>query len=146
MMPLYAQIETIMTARSATLELASQHSAADIISALRLEGCRAVLVDRAPVFDKPTLLHALYQACGFPAYFGFNWDALSDALVEQADPSQQSGADASGARQHPLILIFQDFALLKTRSPDVAETFLDIVAEVNASTDGGLRQVSLIKR
>jgi hypothetical protein len=48
----------------------------DIISSLRNEGYLAVLVDRAPVFNKETLLHALYQSCVFPAYFGFNWDAL----------------------------------------------------------------------
>lgn len=144
-MPLYAQIETIMTAHSATLELASHHSAADIVSALRLEGCRAVLIDRAPVFDKPTLLHALYQACGFPAYFGFNWDALSDVLVEQADPSQPAGTEQSAERRLPLILLFQDFDLLGARSPDVAQTFLDIVTEVSAATEGGLRQVALVR-
>jgi RNAse (barnase) inhibitor barstar len=143
MTPLYAQIERILTARSATLELAAEHAVADIVSALQLEGCRAVIVDRAPVFDKQTLLHALYQACGFPAYFGFNWDALSDALSEQV---QQPETRLAGERHRPLILIFQDLDLLRTRSPDVAETYLDIVSEISEATGGGLRQVAFARR
>jgi RNAse (barnase) inhibitor barstar len=135
MMPLFEQIERILTARAATLKLASDRTAADIASALQLEGCRAVIVDHAPVFDKQTLLHALYQGCGFPAYFGFNWDALSDALAEQ-----------TGEGHRPLIMIFRDFDLLRTRTPDVAQTFLDIVADVNESTNGGLTLVMLAKR
>jgi RNAse (barnase) inhibitor barstar len=123
MMPLYAQIERILTARTATLELPEERPVADIVRALELEGCRVVLLDRAPVFDKETLLHAIYQGCGFPAYFGFNWDALSDALVEKV-----------GEESRPLVLIFQDFDLLGTRAPEVAKTFLDIVDEVGELT------------
>jgi RNAse (barnase) inhibitor barstar len=143
MTPLYAQIERILTTRSATLELPAEHAVADIVSALQLEHCRAVIVDRAPVFDKQTLLHALYQACGFPAYFGFNWDALSDALSEQV---QQPETRLAGEGHPPLILIFQDLDLLRTRSPDVAETYLDIVSEINEATGGGLRQVAFARR
>jgi RNAse (barnase) inhibitor barstar len=134
-MPLYAQIERILNARSATLDLPSDLPVATIVSALELEGCRVAVLDRAPVFDKDTLLHALYQGCGFPAYFGFNWDALTDALVEK-----------TGEEGCPLILIFQDFDLLGTRAPDVAQTFLDILDEVADRTEGTLVRLVCLKR
>lgn len=134
-MPLYAQIERILNARSAALELSSNLPVADIVSALELEGCRVAILDRAPVFDKDTLLHALYQGCGFPAYFGFNWDALSDALVEKI-----------GEESRPLILIFRDFDLLGARAPDVAQIFLDIFDEVADLTEGTLVRLVCLKR
>jgi RNAse (barnase) inhibitor barstar len=127
MMPLHDQIERILTAQSARLELPNDNPVADIVSALESEGCRVVILDRAPIFDKETLLHALYQGCGFPAYFGFNWDALTDALVEQVEEDSL-----------PLILIFQDFDLLRDRNPDVAQTFIDIIDEVSELTEGSM--------
>lgn len=32
--------------------------------------------------DKNELLETVYQACQFPTYFGFNWDALKDCLAD----------------------------------------------------------------
>jgi RNAse (barnase) inhibitor barstar len=155
MMPLHDQIERILTAQSARLELPNDNPVADIVSALESEGCRVVILDRAPIFDKETLLHAIYQGCGFPAYFGFNWDALTDALVEHVEeapggwsscqpshpgawrPSPALEASARRSRL-PLILIFQDFDLLRDRNPDVAQTFIDIIDEVSELTEGSM--------
>lgn len=143
MMPLYAQIETILTARPAILELTTDRPVADLVAGLALEGHRAVIVDRAPVFDKQTLLHALYQGCGFPAYFGFNWDALADALMGTlADPSDGN----RGAARPALILMFQDFDLLQTRDPEVAQTFLDIVSDIGERDPECLLRLVLLKR
>jgi RNAse (barnase) inhibitor barstar len=90
------------------------------ITALEAENWLVVQVDRAPVFNKETLLHALYQACKFHAYFGFNWDALHDVFN---DPSWLE-------EQHQgVILVFNDFALLKTRAPEVSETFLELTQD-----------------
>lgn len=135
MMPLNDQIERILTAGSARLELPNDNPVADIISALESEGCRVVILDRAPIFDKETLLHALYQGCGFPAYFGFNWDALTDALVEQVEEDRL-----------PLILIFQDFDLLRDRNPDVAQTFIGIIDEVSELTEGAMLRLVCLNR
>lgn len=77
-------------------------------------------VDRAPVFDKPTLLHALYQSCAMPAYFGFNWDALYDMLT-----------DFSWKPARGYVLVFRDFGLLQQRAPQEAQTFLQIVREAS---------------
>lgn len=97
-----------------------------MLRAIAADGTEAVWVDRAPVFDKPTLLHALYQALQLPAWFGFNWDALHDVLSERG-------------REEPFVLVFEDFRLLEERDPDSAATFVDIVESVAADPATGLR-------
>ncbi len=37
-------------------------------------------VDVTDIKSKEELLYSYYQAFNFPSYFGFNWDALYDAL------------------------------------------------------------------
>lgn len=104
-----------------------------LVQRLRDEGIDAVWVDRAPVFDKTSLLHALYQAVPFTGDFGFNWDALEDALFGPDDPAAP-----------PRVLVFQDFELLEERDPAAARVFLDIVrtvAENPASTLTGMVRV-----
>jgi hypothetical protein len=90
---------------------------------LRAAGWYAVTLDRAPVYDKNTLLHALYQSGEFPAYFGFNWDALADALVDFDWVGERKG----------IALIWRNPALLASRAPDVYAAFGEIVEEA-AST------------
>ena len=41
-------------------------------------------VDLTSVRNKSELLSALQAACGFPATFGHNWDALTDALQDMS--------------------------------------------------------------
>ena len=93
-------------------------------------GVDAVWVDRAPVFDRATLLHALYQALQLPAWFGFNWDALEECL-----------ADLNNADGKPFVLVFTDFEVLEERDPAAADTFLDIVHTVTAGSPGRFRGV-----
>jgi RNAse (barnase) inhibitor barstar len=102
----------------------------DLVGRLRADGLDAVWVDRAPVYDKVTLLHALYQALSLPGHFGFNWDALEDALFGPEDPESP-----------PRLLVFRDFELLEEREPATARVFLDIVrtvADNPASTLAGM--------
>jgi RNAse (barnase) inhibitor barstar len=113
-----AALETILGSSHPIIEVNAPLE--ELVEGLEGEGYFATLVDRAPVFNKETLLHALYQSCEMPAYFGFNWDALYDMLV---DFSWQS---AKG-----YVLIFKDFSLLEQRSPEVAETFLEILLEAS---------------
>ena len=98
-----------------------------VLGALRAQGLDPVWVDRAPVFDKTTLLHALYQSLQFPGWFGFNWDALADTLGEIAAENTA-----------PCILVFADFPLLESSDPESAAIFLDILSSV-ASEGGALR-------
>lgn len=104
--------------------LETSQSYKEVIQHLRSDGYFAILVDRAPVFNKDTLLHALYQSCVFPAYFGFNWDALKDILVDASWVSQ------SGQTYKGLVLVFRNFDVLEQRASSVAETFLSIIQDV----------------
>ena len=99
-----------------------------VLQKLQSEGVEGIWVDRAPVFDKATLLHALYQALQLPAWFGFNWDALADTLSADDDLT-------------PRALVFHDFALLEDRDPDTARIFLEIVEDVALSRGNNLRVV-----
>lgn len=100
----------------------------DVVARLRARGLDAVWVDRAPVFSKATLLHALYQSLALTADFGFNWDALEDALFGPDDPNAL-----------PRVLVFRDFGLLEERDPDSARTFVDIVDTVTDNPASTLR-------
>jgi len=99
-----------------------------VIRQLRDAGMDPVWVDRAPVYDRTTLLHALYQALHMPAWFGFNWDALADMLF---------GGDEED--ETPRVLVFHDFELLEARDPETAAVFLDIVESVASNPDSTLR-------
>jgi hypothetical protein len=45
-------------------------------------GWRCFYLDGRQISDKPTFLHALAAAAEFPAYFGHNWDALEESLLD----------------------------------------------------------------
>ncbi len=81
-------------------------------------GLHAMVIDRAQVFDKTTLLHALYQSCQLPAYFGFNWDALLDCLSDFGWHAAKGYA-----------LIVRNTEAIKTRNPDDWATFLEVVRD-----------------
>jgi hypothetical protein len=83
-------------------------------------GYAVLIVDRAPVFNKETLLHGIYQAGMFPAYFGFNWDALSDCLSDFSWFPYTKG----------IILVLQNAALLEARDNDSLVTLKEIIIEV----------------
>ena len=93
-----------------------------VLERLREEGIEGIWVDRAPVFDKATLLHALYQSLRLPAWFGFNWDALEECLGEMHT-------------RPPRALVFRDYALLEERDPESARTFMDIVQSAATRSD-----------
>ena len=91
-----------------------------LVDALHKADGYAVIIDRAPVFSKDTLLHALYQSCEFPKTFGFNWDALVDSL-----------SDFSWAEHKSYTLILKRPALLKERAPTDYETLLEVMQAVS---------------
>ena len=79
-------------------------------------GCFFGAIDSAPVFDKLSLMHALYQTCAMPAHFGFNWDALADSL------SDWSWLPATGH-----VLALRDPRPLRERAPADLRVFEDVV-------------------
>ncbi|MEZ5417792.1 MAG: barstar family protein [Vicinamibacterales bacterium] len=94
----------------------------DLRVALARAGWRVAVVDRAPVVDKATLLHALYQSGEYPAGFGFNWDALLDALRDLSWLEPAVG----------IALLWRHPDVLQSRDPESAATFAEIVAEAAA--------------
>lgn len=87
--------------------------------AIAATGWRVLVLDRAPVVDKPTLMHALYQSGGYPAGFGFNWDALLDALRDLSWLEPAAG----------IALVWRHPDVLESRDPDTAATFREVVEE-----------------
>ena len=87
--------------------------------ALAAAGWRVLVLDRAPVVDKATLLHACYQSGEYPAGFGFNWDALTDALRDLSWLEPAAG----------VALLWRHPDVLESRDPATAATFRDVVEE-----------------
>jgi len=104
-----------------------------LVARLQAAGWAAALVDRAPVFSRETLLHAAYQACELPAWFGFNWDALLDALSTWSTRPGTLGG----------VLLFRDLGLLEERDPEAAATFLDVLRDAREARHAPLRLVLL---
>lgn len=53
-----------------------------VYRALKNKGYFVIQINKSPIKNKGELLIALDQVCSFPDYFGFNWDALADSLVD----------------------------------------------------------------
>lgn len=94
----------------------------DLRRRLARAGWRAATLDRAPVVDKATLLHALYQSGEYPAGFGFNWDALLDALRDLSWLEPAEG----------IALVWRHPEVLTGRDPESAATFAEILEEAAA--------------
>ena len=92
-------------------------------NALRQAGWYVSVVDRAPILNKETLLHAFYQAGQFPGYFGFNWDALLDTLSDM-----EWIGDVSG-----IAMVWRNPTVLATQDPGVFNTFCEVLAEANSA-------------
>jgi hypothetical protein len=52
----------------------------DAAERVRARGWTMFHVDGSVVVDKRSFLAAMAEGCGFPKWFGHNWDALADAL------------------------------------------------------------------
>jgi len=123
-----------LTRRVATEEAAAVQSAPRALleqpalrAGLTRRGWFSARVDRAPVFDKATVLHAFYQAGCFPAYFGFNWDALADLL------SELSWLEAQERPAAGIAFILAHSQVLAQRAPEVYTTLLALVTEAAAA-------------
>lgn len=89
----------------------------DITFLLNDRDYHAIIIDRAPVNSRETLMHAMYQNLRFPGYFGFNWDSLKDIL-----------AGMDGVRGKGYIFAFSDLSLL---SKEDLDEFLEVIEEAN---------------
>ncbi len=104
-----------------------------VVDILRDQDIDARAVDLGAVADKAALLQTLHQALEFGDWFGFNWDALEDAL---------HGPEDRAARER--VLVVSGLQVLQTHAPADAEVFLDIVQTVAETPESGLRGCVLI--
>jgi RNAse (barnase) inhibitor barstar len=110
-------VERIEQSEDLLIKVDGNFAIRDLVNSLNDRDFHAIVIDRAPVFDKTTLMHALYQSLRLPGYFGFNWDSLKDML-----------AAIDGVRGNGFVLAFTDLSLL---SDEVRNEFLEVVAEAN---------------
>lgn len=61
------------------LVLRSESTIDQILNSL---GYFVIRIDESPISNKDELLKALARNCQIPDYFGFNWDALTDSLLD----------------------------------------------------------------
>ena len=93
----------------------------ELASLLNDRDFHAVIIDRAPVINRDTLLHAMYQHLRFPGYFGFTWDSLKDIL-----------AGMDGVRDKGFVFAFSDLSLLPE---DDRREFLEVIEDANEVRD-----------
>jgi len=115
------------------LELEEEVPVAELLAALQERGLDARIVDLGPFSGKAELLEALHGILELDEWFGFNWDALEEALH---GPDDLDAADR--------VLVCTGFRRFQARAPDDAEIFLDIVRSVASTPDSGLRGCVLI--
>lgn len=90
-------------------------------AAARGAGIEWLDLDLHDVTSKEALLRRCAERLRLPAYFGQNWDALHECLLDQA------GAGSPGAVVH-----WRRGAALARRSPDAIKTALEILQEAAA--------------
>ena len=100
------------------------YAAPRLIGPLRAGAKRAgiawVDLDLAGARDRGAFLKACDKGFGFPGYFGRNWDAMHECLLDAA------GAGTPGAVVH-----WRRGAELARRSPDAVDTALEILGEAS---------------
>lgn len=130
---LNALLSQWLNAGGGVLEL-PEGSAADAVDRILAPmGFDLHVADLAGVKDKRGLLERLHVAMGFDEWFGFNWDALEEAL---------HGPDDPGAPER--VLVLTGFGELRERMPDDADILLDILRSVAQTPGSGLRGSVLV--
>ena len=105
----------------------------EVLAPLSARGLEPCTVDLGSLPDKAALLAALHQALDLGPWFGFNWDALEEALY---------GPEDRAAPERVLVCV--GFQAFHARAATDAEVFLDIVPTVAANPDSNLRGCILL--
>jgi hypothetical protein len=106
------------------LELPGDTDTSAVLEALRHHGLDVHRVDLAGVVDKDTLLETLHRSLDFGDWFGFNWDALEEALFGPEDRAAPEW-----------VLVVTGFRAFREHDPADADVLLDILRTV-AETPG----------
>ncbi|TVP86560.1 MAG: barnase inhibitor [Thioalkalivibrio sp.] len=100
----------------------------EVLVVLGERGLDARCVDVRDLSGKAELLEALHRALELDEWFGFNWDALEEAL---------HGPEEIEAPER--VLVCTGFDAFESRAPNDAEVFLDIARTVATTPESGLR-------
>ncbi|MGF1613590.1 MAG: barstar family protein [Gammaproteobacteria bacterium] len=127
------QLQEWLAAPTPLLFLPAGIPLSEVLAALRRRGLDARAMDLAAVADKAELLSAMHQTLALDGWFGFNWDALEEALY---------GPEDRAAPER--VLVCGSFLGFRERAPADAEVFLDIVRTVAGEPGSGLRGCVMI--
>ena len=108
-------------------------SVEELVALLRLHDLDPRVVDLAPLNGKTELLKDLHRVLDLGPWFGFNWDALEEAL---------HGPEERGAPER--VLVCEGFQKFSEGAPTDAGILLDIVRTVARIPTSGLRGCVLI--
>ena len=115
------------------LELPGDSDPGEIARVLGDQGLDPRQVQLAGVTDKAALLVELHRALELGDWFGFNWDALEEALY---------GPEDRGVPDR--VLVVTGFGAFRTHAPKDAGILLDILRSVAGTPGSGLRGGVLI--
>ena len=82
-------------------------------------GWPCYVVDLQGCLDKATLLERCAETLAFPSWFGHNWDAFFDSLVDLP----------SARRARGCVLVMRHAADLRSAAPEALDTGLAIVGD-----------------
>lgn len=77
------------------------------------------LVDLAGCVEKPELLQRIADTLLFPSWFGHNWDAFFDCLVDFASARRAKGC----------VIILRNAAAMREHAPEALDTALGILED-----------------
>ncbi|MCA1790408.1 MAG: barstar family protein [Thioalkalivibrio sp.] len=103
------------------------------LEALCDQGIDSRRVDLAGVSDKAGLLDAFHRALELGDWFGFNWDALEEALYGPEDRNVPER-----------VVVITGFEVFRTHAPTDAAMVLDILRSVAETPGSGLRGCVLL--
>jgi RNAse (barnase) inhibitor barstar len=77
------------------------------------------IVDLTDCVDKPSLLQRIADTLLFPSWFGHNWDAFFDCLVDLASARRATGC----------VIILRNAATMREHAPEALDTALGILED-----------------
>lgn len=77
------------------------------------------IVDLADCVEKPDLLQRIADTLLFPSWFGQNWDAFFDCLVDLASARRATGC----------VIILRNAAAMREHAPEALDTALGILED-----------------
>jgi len=105
----------------------------EVAAEIRERGLDPRIVDVGSCSGKPELLEVLHRTLELGPWFGFNWDALEEAL---------HGPEDQGAPER--VMVCNGWERFHGRASREARTFLEIVRTVAGNPAAGLRGCVLI--